>query len=154
MIVLLEEDRGLTLRRVGLRERVKARLRSGSLDEALVRGASPESSAELALHARQVASPAGRQLLAQGLRRVVALADAPDTGRRAVPIASSAVRRARNQLEALAARLASEGPVDARGVARIRVLLSDGSGPLYRPSAPGRLRGELVAARSALDPDW
>ena len=49
-------------------------------------------------------------------------------------------------------RLVAPGPVGVRGVARIRNLLADGTGPLYRASGAGHLRDELVAALLAMDP--
>jgi hypothetical protein len=39
-----------------------------------------------------------------------------------------------------------------RGVARVRTLLADGTGPLYREHDAGRLRRELVATLDSLDP--
>ena len=38
-----------------------------------------------------------------------------------------------------------------QGVARIRTLLADGTGPLYRSAAPEQLRNELTAVLAALD---
>ena len=58
----------------------------------------------------------------------------------------------RIELEAVAERLGAAGPVGVRGVARISGLLTDGTGPLYRASSPGRLRDELRAALAAMDP--
>jgi hypothetical protein len=45
-------------------------------------------------------------------------------------------------------RLHARHPVHARGIARLRMLLSDGNGPLYRPrrdSLPAALQGVLAA---------
>ena len=53
-----------------------------------------------------------------------------------VPICRSKILRSRETLQALADRLVSTDPVDACGVARVRLLLTDGSGPIYaRPTA-------------------
>ncbi len=152
MIVLLEEDGDLTLRRVGWRDRLAARLRAGTLDAALVAGASPESSVPLALHAEHLCAYSQRRLLASSLRRLVALSEAPATRRRSMPVNRVAVQRACGELESLADRLAADGPVDVRGVAKLRALLSDGTGPLYQPVEAGRLDQELVAVRSAIVP--
>ena len=62
-----------------------------------------------------------------------------------------AVHRARAELQAVVACLTAAGPVDVRGVARVRRLLADGTGPLYRESAPDQLRNELRAALAAMD---
>jgi len=48
-------------------------------------------------------------------------------------------------------RLSAAAPVDVCGVARIRNLLTDGTGPLYREVAPGGLNRELLAALRAMD---
>jgi hypothetical protein len=152
MIVLLEREGVLTLRRVRVRERLVARLRASALDDALIEGASPESSVPLALHAQHVSAPTQRRLLACSLRRIVAAAEAQTPRHRGAPLNREAVRRARSGIESLADRLASDEPVDARGVARVRALLSDGTGALYRPSQASSLDRELVAVSSAIDP--
>ncbi|HEY1650468.1 MAG TPA: hypothetical protein VGG09_01170 [Acidimicrobiales bacterium] len=154
MIVLLEDEGDLSVRRVRWRERLASRLRVSELDAALAAGTAPESSVSLALHAEHVSRPAQRHLLARSLRRISALSEAPATGRRSVPVNRVAVRHARHEIEAVADRLTSEGPVDVQGVARLRALLSDGSGPLYRPVEAGRLQRELVTVRSAMAPEW
>ena len=46
-------------------------------------------------------------------------------------------------------RLHARHPVRARGIARLRMLLSDGNGPLYRPGR-GCLAAELRAVLAAL----
>ncbi len=80
-------------------------------------------------------------------------ASQPRSARRfGVPIDRDEVRRARHELETLASRLAAPEPVNVGGVARVRSLLADGTGPLYRKSEPGRLRRELVAALASLEP--
>ena len=63
-----------------------------------------------------------------------------------------AVRRAGTELQAVIDRLVAAGPVSVRGVARVRCLLADGTGPIYRESAPDRLRDELRAALAVMDP--
>jgi hypothetical protein len=61
------------------------------------------------------------------------------------------VRRARAELVAIAGRLVASGPVDVQGVARVRALVSDGTGPLYRFGPPERLSHELTEVLAALD---
>ncbi|HWD54780.1 MAG TPA: hypothetical protein VG346_06640 [Acidimicrobiales bacterium] len=153
MIVLLEQDGDLALRHAGWRERLVVRLRAGALDAALAAGASPESDVALALHAEHLCAPSQRRLLSRSLRHVVARAEAPAGRLRPVPLNRAAVRRVRAQLESLADRLASDDPVDVRGIARLRALLSDGTGPLYQPREGGHLELEVAALRSALAPD-
>jgi hypothetical protein len=153
MIVLLENDGDLRLRRVRWRDRLTARVRAGTLDAALVAGVPSETSIPLAVHAEHLCAPTQRRLLARSLRRLVAVSEAPATRGRSVPVNRAAVRRVRGELESLADRLASEGLVDVRGVAKLRALLSDGTGPLYQQATAARLDLELVAVRSALAPD-
>ena len=152
MIVVLEHDAGLGLRRVRMRDRLLARIRAAALDAELAAGASPESSVVLALHAVHLCGPSQRRLLAGSLRRIAASADAPTRSRLKAPVCGAAVRRAGTELQAVIDRLVAAGPVSVRGVARVRCLLADGTGPIYRKSAPDRLRNELRAALAVMDP--
>jgi hypothetical protein len=49
-------------------------------------------------------------------------------------------------------RLTATGPVEVQGVARIRTLLADGTGPLYHSAPAEELRNELAAVLTALNP--
>ena len=151
MIVVLEHGAGLGLRRVRLRDRLLARIRAAALDTELAAGASPESSVVLALHAVHLNGPSQRRLLAGSLRRVAASAQAPTKSRLKAPVCGPAVRQALPELQAVIDRLVAAGPVSVRGVARVRCLLADGTGPIYRKSAPDRLRNELRAALDVMD---
>jgi len=151
MIVVVEHGAELGLRRVRLRDRLLTHLRASSLDAELAAGASPESSVTLALRAGQLCRLSYRRLLSQGLNQVVATAGKPTRSLRQVSVNRHAVRGARTELETVAERLGAAGPVGVRGVARISGLLTDGTGPLYQASSPGRLRDELRAALGAMD---
>lgn len=150
MIVVLEDGPGLDLRRVRWRDRLVVRARASTLDAALATGASPDSSVLLALHASRLCKPAHRRLLARSLARIVAASEAPG-GRRITPVCRSAVQKVRPELATIAGRLSASGPVDVHGVARLRLLLADGTGPLYQPARHDRLRTELLAVLVALD---
>ena len=152
MIVVLEHEAGLGLRRVRMRDRLLARIRVAALDAELAAGASPESSVVLALHAVHLCGPSQRRLLAGSLRRIAASADAPTRSRLKAPVCGPAVRHAGTELQAVIDRLVAAGPVSVRGVARVRCLLADGTGPIYRKSAPDRLRSELRSALALMDP--
>ncbi len=154
MIVLLEDDHAaICARRVSIADRMLVRLRESRLDRELARGASPESSVALALHAERVIRCAERTDLARNLRRLLEVSAAPRTPLRpGALLCRERVLAARNETEALAERLLAAGPVSVRGVARLRVLLSDGSGPLYRRRGGADLRAELSDALHALDP--
>jgi hypothetical protein len=151
VIVVLDEGTGLGLRRVRWWDRMVARLRASALDSQLAAGASPESSMPLAVHAGRLCEPAQRRLLARSLRRIVAASDAPMRSRLKAPVCRSAVQQARPELAAVAGRLSASGPLDVHGVARVRALLADGTGPLYQSAPPDRLRRELTEVLFALD---
>lgn len=123
--------------RIRARTRLWTHLRSRRLDQALASHISPDSSAALSLRARALIGTTARAALAGSVRRLIKEAEHPTrplTFR--VPICRAKILRSRETLEALADRLVSADPVDACGVARVRLLLSDGSGPIYaRPAA-------------------
>jgi hypothetical protein len=105
----------------------------------------------LAVHAGRLCEPAQRRQLARSLMRIVAAADAPAGRRLRAPVSWPAVRRARAELAAVAGRLSATGPIDVHAVARVRTMLADGTGPLYRSAPPERLRCELAAVLVAFD---
>ncbi len=152
-IVVLDQGSGLGLRRVRLWDRVRARLRTSALDEQLAAGASPESDVTLALHAGHLCRPQQRQLLVRSLKEIAVSCEGLVRPRSKAPVCRRSVMRARTELAAVVDRLAAAGPVDVQGVARIRNLLADGAGPLYRESRPGLLRDELRAALRDMDPE-
>jgi hypothetical protein len=149
-VVLIEERSSVCLKQVRLRERLRVRLGTTRFDEQLAAGASPESNSILALHAARLYGPTERRRLAMGLRTVVRAARRPR--RTPVPIEREGVRLALDQLEEVVARLESAGPMDVSSIARVRCLLEDGAGPLYRRSTPGRLQRELAAVLGPADP--
>jgi hypothetical protein len=148
--VLLDRGtEGLGVQPVRLRDRVRARLQAVALDRQLAEGATPEASVALALHAARVYGPCQRRLLADSLTRLSGVSDMPVRLR--VPVDREAIRRARRELDAVADRLSGDAPVSVRGVARVRLLIADGTGPLYRAARPEQLRRELQSALAALD---
>jgi hypothetical protein len=62
------------------------------------------------------------------------------------------VREARPELEDLVDHLLAPVPVSARGMALVRQLLRDGSGPLFRYESQGDLRRQVSCASAALEP--
>jgi hypothetical protein len=141
---------GLVLSRVSPWERVTARLRFATLDEALASGAEPEHRPALALRARRLMSARMRHRLAHSLRMSVALAQRPLS----VPRTSGGphIAAAADELLALADHLEGPWPVDVRGVALVCVLLTDGAGPLHRNHGASRLVAAARAAAEALAP--
>jgi hypothetical protein len=141
---------GLVLARVTPWQRVSARLRFATLDEALAAGAEPEERPALALRAERLLAPRMRHALARSLRMGVALAQRPLS----VPRTSGGphVAAAADELLALADHLDGPGPVDVRGVALVCVLLTDGAGPLHSNQGASRLIAAARAAGEALTP--
>jgi len=54
-------------------------------------------------------------------------------------------------IRSTSARLRSREPIDAQGVARLKVLLSDLDGPCYVPGRPAALTEALQAISDSLD---
>lgn len=130
--------------------RVTARLRAYQFDRLLAVGVpAPEGSA-LAVHEARLTSVAERESIAWALRQAVHDAHAGNTVVSArIPVHSNNVAAAEDLIDAITLRLHSPRPVSARGMARLRVVMSDGCGPLYE-HGPGDLSGRLGAALAAL----
>jgi hypothetical protein len=119
--------------------RLGARIRAGALDRALIAGARPDDSPQLAARAAALTSRRHRRELADGLDRLVLAASGPQrrwwalAGRRSVLANADA-------LDELATLLRSDAPLYARGIALIAETLSDGVGPAYLGEAPALAR--------------
>ena len=98
-----------------------------------------------------------RRQLARSLRGRVKDAERPAVPRMsaAVPLSRRTVLRWRESLLGLAERLERPDPVNPCGVARVLVLLTDGTGPLYNPAAADRMSDAVwwIADGLALDAD-
>jgi hypothetical protein len=135
------------------RTRLWGFLHSHRLDVELACGTSPDSSAALSLRANTLIGTTTRAALARSLRRLVAEAGRP-VGPVAppVPICWRKVLRARQTIEQLAERLGDGAPVDARGMAQVNLLLTEGWGPVYARPASDDLEAALRRALEALEP--
>jgi hypothetical protein len=129
---------------------IRTRLGRAALDSELANGADPASSAELALRAEQLSSPAERARIANGL--VEALGDA----RRGEPMTlrlrpqREVVRDAADDILALVLRLRDDRPVGIAGVAAAARLVDDRRGAMHRDDS-GDLHDAIRSAQSALD---
>jgi hypothetical protein len=136
--------------RASLAAYLVARLRAGKFDRMLAVGVpAPEGSA-IAVHQARLTSAKEREDIARALRQSVLDAKTggmPLSSR--VPVDSDNVAEAEDLIDAITLRLHSPRPVSARGMARLRQVLSDGCGPLYR-FGRGDLRGRLGAALAEL----
>jgi hypothetical protein len=153
VIVVLDDQARVMSREATFRERLLSRVRAGALDRALARGAAPEASFLLAVRANELAAPTTRKSLAESFGQ---LAARPLSSRTRVAgnslIDWPAVREARSELSEVVARLRGPGPLPAAGLASLRLLLTDGAGPLYYPRRRDALRTALSDALGLLDP--
>ena len=149
MHVLVHDECGqLTLVRAPKWRQSQARLHADRLDRQLARGIRPESDLLLAVRAMQLTSARMCGQLAASLG-LVAFAGRP----RVVPARNrAALAEAANSLAELSDALLAAGPVPARGVAMVVLLLSDGTGPLYRRSRANELAAVIGQAIAALTP--
>jgi hypothetical protein len=147
----------ITARRIRLRDRLTAHLRSLTLDRALAEGISPDSHAALALRAETLIGQPARRDLANQIRRIILDAHRPSRARwPALIISHRLILDVEEDLSRLALRLLAEEPVDVRGVASARALICDGCGPLYASGRTGanKLRAAILEASEALELDF
>ena len=136
--------------RVRFGTRVIARVLAGKFDRMLAVGVPAPQGSALAVHAARLMSVHEREVVARSLRRTVDDAysrNALRTSRTALHVPN--IKAAKDRIDQVTLRLHSPRPVTARGIARLRVLLSDGAGPMYRYGR-GDLEGRLGAALAAL----
>jgi hypothetical protein len=147
--------RGVHLRRGPVRpgRRLMARVRGPWLDRELATGVPPWQSAVHAARAVQLTSRHRRRGLARTLERLLRDAEHPP----ALAL-GAAVRPCRSQvmpaapaLRAIVTRLRSGAPLEARGIAALLAVLSDGSGPCYSRADPGALTARLETVSRWLD---
>jgi hypothetical protein len=130
-----------------------ARLRAPWLNRQLAAGVEPWRSPVHAARAKQLTGDRTRRMLARGLERLVEQAEEPPSLSRAAVIHPwrPGVREARPLMLTLASRLRRSAPVDPRGIAALKDLLTDGGGPVYTPGDPDTLKRQLEAIDQWLD---
>jgi hypothetical protein len=125
-----------------LSARLRARLFAARYDAEVEAGITPLDGTPLAVHWVRLTSARERQDLAFALCAVLRDADsAQRVGNPRAPVHRVAIRQATNVIDDVLERLTGPTPVRARGMARLRLLLADGRGPVYRAG-----RGTLTAA--------
>jgi hypothetical protein len=109
-----------------------ARVKAGSLDAQLASGRPPEQTRLLTVRAAKLVTSPSREALAAWWVEVVsrALHQQQPTATR-VPVSSARILAAEAAIRDLVDALQSPEPVAARGVAEARLLLRDGTGPVY-----------------------
>ena len=155
MVVLLGDvDEAVIARETTRRERLTARFMAGRLDRSLAAGTSPESSVLLAIRAEYLVRPRTRRTMASSLQRILAeCLRNPRLPRTHPPLCSRPrVVDAAVEIQELIGRLSAPCPVPACGVARVRLLLTEGNGPLYVGGRTGDLRQSVRSAVDALEP--
>ena len=131
-----------------------ARLLAPWLDARLARGGAPGSGRLLAARAADLVGHVQRRALADAWDALLVRAAQPGSPvDPRVPLAHEDIRAASGEIAELAAALRAPSMVDARDVARARILLTDGTGPLYDRDSDLRLQvALLVAALAPLPP--
>jgi hypothetical protein len=139
-----------TFTEASITTRVIAELFATRFDKQLAAGVAPEPGSVLAAHVSRLASACERRKLAEALHHSVCEAHSRRTRMSAtIPVDRSAVAAAVGLIDQVVQRLTGPRPVSARGVARLRLLLSDGAGPMYWPGG-GDLSAELRAVLAQL----
>ena len=133
-----------------LADRMRARVRAAALDRELARGVPQDASSALAFRARLLTRPSVARELGDQLRRIVRQAHEPTAPSARVRPSRERVVAVEDDLRFLASRLQSPLPARAPGIARVRLLLRDGSGPLYYRDSPEDLGTAVREAKSAL----
>ena len=152
VVVITDAESGLSQARVRVRDRLSARLYSSRLDAVLSSVTTPESTVPLALHAQRLVGGPSRCMLVGAIDRLLGRASGERRVAGAVPVRADRVRACSGELRQVRDLLASSGPVAASGVAKMRLLVSDASSPLYRRGCPEELSARLREVREALDP--
>jgi len=129
-----------------LTRRAVAALRQGELDRRLADG-EEDDDGWLSVRAWQLTRPRERARVAGALEDLLHVAQRSDRGVDPVTAAvRDDVRESRAELLRAVSRLRDGRPVQPRGMASLRDLLSDGSGPLYWPNTRDELRERLQRA--------
>ena len=144
--VIVADECGLALSGVRLVDRLGARIFAGSLDAELAAGLPPEGRRMRAVRAGVLVRPRRRKRLADAWCGLLArCSTAQSTPLAALPPRRAAVLHARDLIVELADRLSAASPVPPSAVAMARLLLTDGTGPVYRTTSPESLQSAVAA---------
>ena len=134
----------------GVLDRLWARLRARRLDRDLARGVPAHGSPALSWRAELLTRPSVTHELGAQLRALVS--EAHDPGRALLRVHADPQRlvSVEADLRRLASRLDAARPSHPAGVAKVRLLLTDGTGPLYGCSSVQALSDAVQDAFAAL----
>ena len=136
--------------RASWRARLTASVFAGRFDDTLAFGGTAASGTALGVHADRLRSECERRSVARVLRHAVREAHGGRPLRAStVPFHRVNIVAAETVIDAIALRMYAPAPVSAMGMARLRRLLADGSGPMYA-GGPGDLEGRLRAVLAVL----
>jgi hypothetical protein len=135
--------------RASVLARMIARLRADKFDHLLAVGVPAPAGSPLAAHQARLTSTAEREAIARSLRQALRDAHNGAVFSSRIPLHARNIAAAQQLIDAITLRLHSPRPVSARGIARLRRVLSDGSGPFYW-YGKGDLSGRLGAALAEL----
>jgi hypothetical protein len=120
------------------RLRLRVLLHRSGIDRKLAAGTMPAAAPELLLRSCQLTRRQERRCLSRCLEKIVEEAEGvtqPSPFSLAIPIHREAVSIWRDSMLAIARRLDRQAPVAAAGMARLRLFLTDGAGPLFNPTS-------------------
>ena len=130
-----------------------ARVLAVSLDRRLAAGHPAESTRLLATRAQTLVATEERSNLASNWEHLMDVTRTqPARLVRRVPVCRDRIVAAESSVRETIAALVAPGPVPARGVATVSLLLGDGTGPLYNRRSPTELVSALREATIRLDP--
>jgi hypothetical protein len=131
--------------------RALARIRPTSLDRRLAAGESETADRLLTARAHLIVARQGRLRLANDWEHLLTTARQPTVPRSPrLPIQSTTILAVEHDVRELIALIRQPAHVKPRGIALARLLLTDGSGPLYNPRRSADLVPALHAAATAL----
>ena len=132
----------------GLAARAAARIRHQMLDQQLAEGANPADRPLRAARATELSKRSSRERVAGEIEQLLRFPDEPHRLRVGPHPLATHVNR--DGLQRLAELLRSDAPLTVRGLARLQIVLTDGTGPLYTDRDGRALARELEQVQSAL----
>lgn len=133
-----------------LSDRLLVAVAAAKLDRQLADGVRQDASPALSRRARMLTDPTAREQLGRQLRRIVRDAHQRAMPGPRVPLNRARVLESEDDLALLASRLQSPSRVSVRGVAKVRLLLTDGRGPLFYSRSATDLDAAVRDATTAL----
>jgi hypothetical protein len=132
-----------------------AHMRALWIDRELAQGVAPWRSPAHAARALQLTTSLRRRALAAGLERLVEHSEQPPSRFRhsgPIPPCREQVREAAPVIFAITSRLRDGAPLDARGVALLKDVITDGAGPCYEHSRRDALNDALESSVGRVQP--